>query len=210
MCAPIAFAAVSAGLQLASSFARSRAIRAEGEAANNYYQYQAKVQEQNAILAERTGKAQSRAIQDVQKLKGRQLKLSQAQFRASQEAALAASGIPLSSVTSGDIARSTINKQALDEATLRFNSDVRSFGALTGAQNQAFDFRTRANTNRIAGQNAIYSSRVNARNTLLGGAVGAFTPFLFSPFASASRGTNIGSGITSFGIRAPSRFIPPR
>ena len=210
VCSPILFAAASAGMQMYSGIQQARAIRAEGDAANNYYQYNAKISEQNALLAERTGRAQSTAIQNTQAIQGRQLKESNVEFRASQEAALAASGIPLSSVTAGDIQRSTVSKQALDEATLRFNSDTRSWEALTNAQNNAYSNRVQATGYRASGLQAQYASRVASRNTLIGGAFSAGASLL-TPLSSAfssTRGLTLGSGTTSYGITAPSRYIP--
>ena len=180
--------AVSTGLRIASAVAQSRAIAQQGEATNKYYQHLAEVNNQQAILAEKTGRAQSRAIQDVQKLEGRNLKLSQAEFRAKQQAAMAASGIPLSSVTAVDIDKNTVSKQALDEVTLRFNADVRSFTAITDSQNRAFGLRSQGQGFRIAGANALTAARFNSRNTLLGGVASAVSPLIFSPFTSGFGG----------------------
>lgn len=187
MCAPVAglaLTAVSTGLQIASGVAQARATRAEGEATNNYYRYLADVNEQQAALAERTGRAQSRAIQDVAKLKWRRLAETQVEFRASQRAALAASGVPLSSVTAEDISRSTISKQALDRATLRFDADTRSYEAITQAANQAYGLRSQASGFRTAGANALTAAKARARGTLFKTGFSALTS-AFTPFASS-------------------------
>lgn len=199
MCAPIVFTAVSAGLQLMGGFAQASSIRAQGQAAQQYYEHNAKIAEQNALLAERTGRLQSRVIQDAQAIEGRKLKTGQAELRASQAAALAASGIPLSSVTAGDIERSTLSKQALDEASLRYNADARSWEALTGAQNQAYGLRTSAAGMRAAGQQARYASQISARNTLLGSFIGAGTSFL-TPLTGSNYAI---PGLGGYGIRTP-------
>jgi hypothetical protein len=198
-------------MQLFSGIAQARAIRAEGDAANQYYNYQAKVAEQNAILAERTGKAQAQAIQDTQAIQGRQLKESNVEFRASQSAALAASGIPLSSVTAGDIQRSTVSKQALDESLLRYNADVRSWEALTGAQNQAYGYRANASNLRASGAQAKYASQLQARSTLIGSAFSAGTSLL-SPLTSSFRflpgaGFGFTRPLTGYGLGAPAGVI---
>lgn len=196
MCsATILLTGLQVGMRIASARAQAQAIAQQGAAQNKYYQYLADVNEQQALLAERTGKAQSRAIQDVQKLEGRNLKLSQAEFRSKQQAALAASGVPLSSVTAGDIDKNTVNKQALDEATLRFNADIRSFEAITSSQNRAFSLRSQGQGFRVAGRNAITAANFNARSTLLGGVASAVSPLIFSPFTS-------GFGVPR-GIRVP-------
>ena len=165
----MALSVVQAGMQMASARAQAQAQRQQGEAQKNYYNYLAAQNDQQAIIAERTGKAQSRAIQDVQKFQGRRLALSNAEFRASQEAALAASGVPLSSVTAGDISRNTASKQALDEALLRHNADVQSFQSIVGSQNRAFSLRSQAGSFRVAGENSAFAGRLSARNTLLAG-----------------------------------------
>jgi len=199
MCAPVALAAVSAGLQIYSGIQQSHAIRAEGDAANSYYQYNAKVAEQNAILAERTGVAQSRAIQDTQSVEGRRLKMSNTEFRSSQIAALAASGISLSSVTAGDIERSTISKQQLDESLLRHGADVRSWEAITQGQNQGYANRVNAAGYRASGAQAKYASQLNARSTLIGSFVGAGTSLL-TPLSSSNFAI---PGFGGYGIRTP-------
>lgn len=212
MCAPIVLAGVSAGLQLYSSMQQAKSIRAEGDAAKSYYDYNAKVAEQNAILAERTGLAQSRSIQDSQAIRGKQLKYSQAELRASQAAALAASGISLSSVTANDIERSTVSKQALDESLLRHEADTRSWEALTNASNQAYSNRVQATGYRASGLQAQYASRLNSRATLISGAFSAGSSLL-TPLSGAfqsTRGLTLGSGMTSYGVTAPSRYIPRR
>lgn len=177
MCVGAVGAFVYSGLQLASGIAQARSIRAEGEATNSYYQYLAQQNQQQAILAERTGAAQSKAIQDTQKLQGRQLKISQAEFNASQQAALAANGIV--GVTASDIAKSTFSKQALDENILRYNSDVKSYESVVAGQNQAYGLRSQATGFQAAGAQAKYASQIQSRNTLLSSAIGAISPFAF-------------------------------
>jgi len=211
MCAPIAFSFISAGLQLASGFAQAKAIRAEGDAAQNFYNYNAKIAETNALLAERTGTAQSRIIQDVNALEARKLKQSNVEFRASQQAALAASGITLSSVTASDIEKSTVSKQALDEATLRQNADARSYEAIVGAQNQAYGYRTQATGFQAAGAQAKYASRLQARSTLIGSAFSAGTSLL-SPLTSSFRfmpgaGFGFTRPLSGYGMNAPAGVV---
>jgi hypothetical protein len=160
---------------------QANSIRQQGQAQNNYYQYLAAQNEQQAQLAERTGAAQSHAVQETQKLQGQRLKTSQAEFNASQQAALAANGI-YGSVTASDIQRSTASKQALDENLLRFDADTKSYEATVGAQNQAYSLRSGAAGYRAAGANSLYASKIAARNSLIGTAVSAISPFIFRPF----------------------------
>lgn len=200
---PLVFTAIQTGLQIASTIQQANAQRAQGEAQNAYYQHQARIQEQNALLAERSGAAQSKAIQDVQRLEGRNLKYDQARFRASQRAALAASGITLDSGTAGDIIRDTTFSQAMDESLLRYGSDVKSYEALTGAQNQAYGYRSEAAGNRAAGLNARYAGQIASRSTLMGGAASVLSPFVFKPFANfAIPGVGGYGAGTPYGVRS--------
>ena len=189
MCPPLALTVLTvaqAGLQIASGIAQAKAQRAQGEAQNNYYNYLADVNQQQALIAERTGRNQSKVNQDVQMVQGKRLAISQAENRASQSAALAASGVPLSSVTAEDISKTTFTKQALDENLLRYNADVRSYEAITGSMNQAFGLRSQGAGYRAAGANALTAARLNSRSTLLSSAFGAVGTLsnVFTPFAS--------------------------
>lgn len=207
MCTSIAFTIASSALTVASSIAQANAIKAEGEASQNYYNYLAQTNEQQALLSERTGRAQSKAVQDVQAIKGKQLKQSQAEFRSSQTAALAASGVGISSVTAMDIDRNTLTKQSLDENLLRYNADIQSYEAKTGAANQAYGLRSQASGYRTAGANAREVSRYEAGGTLLGGFASAVTPFIFTPL-KPQRGVTTGRRTTSRGISVPSTYTP--
>jgi hypothetical protein len=189
----------SAGLQLASGIAQANAQRAQAEQQNKYYNYLADVNEQQALIEEKTGRAQSRAIQDVQMLEGKRLSQSNVKFRASQAARLAASGVPLSSVTADDIYKETMTQQQLDENLLRYNADVRSWEANQGAAISAYGLRTQASGYRTAGRNALAVGRYSARGTLLGSAVSAISPFVFSPFQSSYATAGVGG----YGLNTP-------
>ena len=87
MCSPViggAMMIASAGLQMASGIAQANAMKAQGEAQNKYYNYLANVNEQQALIEKKTGESQSKVIQDVQKIEGKRLSLSNAKFRSSQ------------------------------------------------------------------------------------------------------------------------------
>lgn len=202
MCSPtLIFTGVSAGMQMMSAYSQAQTIRAQGEATNNYYQYLAKQNKQQALIAERTGKRRSRLIQDAGKLEGKKLVLTNAEFRASQRAALAASGISVDSVTAGDIQRSTISKQKLDEASLRFKTDIDSYEAITSAQNRAWALRSQAQGYRVAGANVLAQSKYSSRMTMLGGIANAGVT-MFTPALSSTMNYAI-PGFGGYGWRTP-------
>lgn len=154
-----------------------------GVAANKYAEYQAQEANTEAGYARnqaddalRLGDKQSNLIQDTQSQQGKQLKTSQAEFNASQRAALAAAGV--TGVTAEDITKNTFNKEQLDEMALRYNSDVKSFEAKQKASNISQDYRydawrsdIKADQYRYAGRTALYSGKVGAFSSLLSNAV---------------------------------------
>lgn len=186
MCSP---AIALVGLQVVSGVVQSRNELAQGQAANNYYQYVAKQQEQQAILAERTGAAQSRLYQDTAKSEGQRLKESQVKQASSQRAALASAGIV--GGTTEDIIKDTNRTQLLDEASLRYDFDVKSYQATEDAKNQAYGLRESAKGSRYAGANELSASKRRAAGTMLGTATSVFNPF--SSLKSSSGAFAMGS-----------------
>ncbi len=153
-----------------------------GAAQNGYYNYMANNSNTEAkyALAEgeqavKQGELQSKVIQDTASQEGKQLKTNQAEFNASQKAALAASGVY--GVTAQDITNNTLSKEKLDEMTLRYNADVKSYEATTNAgyQNQAKKYQAwqsniQADQYRYQGKYALYSGKVGAFSSLLSSA----------------------------------------
>lgn len=184
---------------------QSRAESAYGQGLNSYYQYLAKSNEQQAELVKRTGEAQARITQDVAKSEGQRFAEGAAVQRASQKAALASSGV--TGVTAEDVASTTLRNQMLDEQSLRYNYDVKSYEALEGAKNEAFSLNSQAQGYRAAGANELYASKIRSRFTLgsslLGAAFSVANPFKLKTIP-------LGRGTTTYGGITANRYIPWR
>jgi hypothetical protein len=149
----------------------------QGVAESKMYGYQAQVARQEGDLALRTGAKQSELIQDTAKMQGKSLKTEQAEFNASQSAAAAASGV--GGGTLEDIASSTLSKEQLDEAMLRYNANIKSWETEENAKFTNWSKQSEATQYDFAKKNAKKAGARNAFASLLGTAStvsGAFLP----------------------------------
>ncbi|MFA5217178.1 hypothetical protein [Sulfuricurvum sp.] len=150
-----------------SGYSQGRAQRAEGIAQGNYYDYIARQNEQEAEQAIKSGDLQARMIQDEAKETGKQLKKEQAQLSASQISQMVAQGMDISSVSSQDIVASTKDTQRLDELSVRYNADVKTWGVQTDAKYKNWALKSQAEQARYAGANARKAGKMNATATYL-------------------------------------------
>ena len=214
---PLVVMGVGTGLQLASGYQQAQAQKAAGQAEGNYYDYIAEQNKQQGEIALRRGAKQSEIIQEQAKGEGKKFKQQAAEFTAGQKVALAASGVPLSSVTAQDIEKSTMSKIQADELALRYNADLRSWGVTTDAKYQKWSSDVAAGQNEYAGRYSKYAEKINARNTILGtwSGVGQNLAMFglsggFKPLSKVFAGRNLGAGTTTYGVNAPSRYMPYR
>ena len=187
-------ALVLGGLQVASGLYQAQAQYQAGVQQKAYYDYLAETSRIEGEQALKTGQKQSEVIQDVQKVKGKELAKTQAQQRATQEVQLAATGVPSTSVTAQDIGASTIDVQKLDELALRYNADVRSYETMQDATYRNWAANVQAGQYTMAGDYAKQAGKIGAFQTLLGTATSLFNPFAGSNKLWAS-GNVSGTGI---------------
>lgn len=144
-------------------------------------EYNAQVFEQQA-QAER----ESQRLLEYQKRKSIKAQIG------SQVAAAGASGFRFS----GDpitIMQSSLANAELDIAIDKYNSEIRARGAQSSAERE-----------RIEGRQAASRQYASAGSSFLGTASNMFLSQI------GSSGTKLGAGTTSYGVKAPSRFIPAR
>jgi hypothetical protein len=184
-------AVVSVAMQAYAGHRQAQAQKAAGEAQSNYYDYLAESSRRQGDAELQKGQMQSEIIQDAAKEKGKLLKTRGAEVAASQKVALAASGVPLSSVTAEDISRSTQGKITADALMLRHNADLKGWQAMTDAGYKKWEADTKAGQYGYASKYSAYAGRVNARNTYLGTAAKIGSNLLMS---------NVFSGFGSSGV----------
>ncbi len=111
------------------------------------------------------------------------------QVLASQQAAMAANGMALDSVTADDISYDTLKQSSLDELLIKYNANVNAFQA------------------RQAGKNAKTAARINATNTLIGSATQVADSW--NQWAKTSRGKTYGPGVNDY-ENETTRYITER
>lgn len=142
----------------------------QGKMNESYYNYmgdQALMQEKEAAKA--TEENLSLINQDTARKTAAVIEDSN-QIIASQKAAMAANGVYSDSGTFSDIIGDTVDKQALDEAAIKFNADQEVWQTKRQAINQRLQIQTQETNFRIQGVNERNAGRIKATNTLVGGA----------------------------------------
>ena len=152
----------------------------EGAATNKYYKGVAAMQEEQGRIEYARGEKQSELIQDSAKWQGKKQKTEAAQVASSQRVAMAANGIDLSSVTSQDIASSTMTKANMDEFAIRYNADVNSWNTMEDAKYKRWALNVQANQSRATGKNALSAGKTASFNTILSTAASMATTGLLN------------------------------
>ena len=138
----------------------------EGASEQRYQNYVADQNVQQGKLALERGQRQSERIQDTAKEEGKRLEMDSTRHAASQRAAMAAAGVQ--GVTAEDIVSDSFSSEKLDELTLRYNADARSYETTESAKYEDYALRSKADQHRMAGKNAKRAGKINAFSTLLG------------------------------------------
>jgi hypothetical protein len=167
MCSP---AAAVIGLQVAGGATSAEASIQSGKAQQRYYDYLAGQNERQAADVLDAGDKQTSFIQDSAASETKNLRASQRVFEGSQKVALAANGVPLSSVSAEDLARDTWKREEMDAEAVRYNADTKSYETQMQARAQATALRTQAGGYRMAGRNAKRAGDMGAVTSLLGSA----------------------------------------
>ena len=187
----MSFVAVAIGVTVAAGGYSAYSQYQAGSAQNKYYNYLADNSRREGEYAIKAGDAQSKAYQDQAKIQGKQLNKSQAEFNASQRAAMAASGV--TGVTSEDIVSSTFSKEKLDESLLRYNADLKSWETNTSAAYKKWAANVQADQYGYQGKAAKYAGKVGATTTLLATAASVATIGALSGAGGTSTGTTRGT-----------------
>lgn len=167
MCNPVA---ATIGISAVSGVYAASSQRQIGAAQQNYYNYLASSANVQALEVERTGQQQVGLIQDAAARDASSLSRSAKGLEGRQKTVQAASGVPLSSVTSEDISRDTMTKEDLDQAALKFNADTRAWETLSSSKATGRGLREQATQFRYAGSNARTAANIQANTSLLGAA----------------------------------------
>lgn len=128
-----------------------------GKAQKAQYDYQAKVAKKNAQIAQ--ANADQKRQEGIEEARQQRMKTLRAV--GSQQAAMAANGIDISSGTALDVIEDTAAMGELDALTTRYNYESQA----VGLEQQANNFNNQAYLDSFAGQNAYKSGMINAAGT---------------------------------------------
>lgn len=139
---------------------------AQGQAQKNLMNYQKQAAQTQAQQEAAIAKANISGVQDQAALNATRLGKEQMVAKGQQIAAAGAQGIG-SSVTAADIAKSTFNKQQMDQMTLQYNANVKAWDITNRANQRIWALGSQADQYGIGAQNAEMAGDINAGSTLL-------------------------------------------
>ena len=154
-------AAVSIVSALASTAIGVTSAIQQSKSAQAQYNYQAQVDRRNAIIAQQN--ADQKRQEGIEEARLQRIKTLQAV--GSQQAAMAANGIDISSGTALDVIGDTAAQGELDALTTMYNSETEA----RAYENQSNNFNNQANLDILSGQNAYKAGRLNAAAAGFGG-----------------------------------------
>jgi len=126
----------------------------QGKQQQAYYNYQAKVQQENAKIAE--SNAAMERQQGIEEARLQRIKSAQA--IGSQKTAMAANGVDVTQGTALDVIEDTAAMGELDALQTRYNYERKALAY----ESQASNFKNQSNLDVIAGQNAYSAGKMNA------------------------------------------------
>lgn len=144
----------------------------QGQAQKNMMNYQAQAAAVQQQIVKQTATANITGVQEQASLQATQLARSQAVTKGAQEAAMGAQGID-GSGTAADIAKDTFTKQQMDQMTLQYNANVKSWNITNqanaqlwglGAQQQQYTYG--AQTSEEAGDISAVGSLLNTASQI--------------------------------------------
>ena len=157
--AMIAATAVSGAVSAAGAYE-------QGQAQKNMMLYQKQAAETQIQNVQQTETANITGVQDQAALTATMLARRQATQAGAQKAAEGAQGIG-SSVTAADIAKDTFTKQQMDQMTLQYNANVKSWGITNQANAQIWGLNSQAGQYGEGAANAAEAGTINTAGSLL-------------------------------------------
>jgi len=141
----------------------------QGQAQKNMMNYQAQAAAVQQQIVSQTATANITGVQDQASLASAQLARSQATIKGAQTAAMGAQGLD-GSVTGADIAKDTFTKQQLDQTTLMYNANVKSWNITNQANSQLWGLGAQETQYSMGAENAAFAGDISAGGSLLSSA----------------------------------------
>jgi hypothetical protein len=160
MCAPLIIMAVAGAVSAYGQYQQGQAQKSAALAAADA----SRLEGQYAV---RTAAKQAELIQETASIENKSAAVKAAEVGASQRAAMAASGVDTSSVTSQDIAVDTLSKAKLDEMMIRRNANLNSWDVTEEAKARKWALDNQAQQQAFKGKQAAKAGAIGAFTTLL-------------------------------------------
>ena len=138
----------------------------QGQAQKNMMNYQSQAALTQIQNVQNTSKANISGVQDQAALTATMLRRRQAEQTGQQTAAEGAQGIG-GSKTAGDIAKDTFSKQQLDQMTLQYNANVKTWGITNNANAQIWGLASQAGQYGMGAENAAEAGDISTAGSLL-------------------------------------------
>lgn len=138
----------------------------QGQAQKNLMNYQAQAAAVQQQVVQNTAAANISGIQQQAAEQSTILARTQATQKGAQEAAIGAQGLD-GSGTAADIAKDTFTKQQLDQMTLQYNANVKSWGITNNMNAQLWGLGVQQNQYSIGAENAATAGDISAVGSLL-------------------------------------------
>lgn len=138
----------------------------QGQAQKNMLNYQAKAAAVQAEATKNAGAANITAVQDQAARQSGMLSRQQAAIKGAQAAAAGAQGLG-GSVTGADIAKDTFTKQQMDQMTLQYNANVKSWDITNRTNNSIWGLGAQKDQYEMGANNAGTAGNIATAGSLL-------------------------------------------
>jgi len=176
----MSFIYVAVGLMIVGGGISAYGQYQQGQAQKKMYQYQADVNAQQAIMAQRAADANVKLTQYQASQDAKMLQRKYMLVEGSQRAAFAAQGLGGGSVTEGDIATDTFKTMKLDENMIRYNADIKSWEIRNRSANEIWKLEAESRQFTYAGKSAARAGAISGTGTIfssVGSAIGIGTAY---------------------------------
>lgn len=141
----------------------------QGQAQKNMMNYQAQAAAVQQQIVKNTASANITGVENQTALQSQQLSRQQMAVKGTQAAAAGAQGLD-GSVTGADIAKDTFTKQQMDQQTLMYNANVKSWNITNNANAQLWGLGAQEGQYSEGAQNAEFAGDIGAVGSLLSSA----------------------------------------
>ncbi len=141
----------------------------QGQAQKNMMNYQAKAAAVQQQIVKQTAQSNITSVENQTALQSEQLSRQQMAIKGAQAASAGAQGID-GSVTGADIAKDTFTKQQMDQNTLLYNANVKSWNITNNANAQLWGLGAQEGQYTEGAENATKAGDISAASTLLSSA----------------------------------------